>query len=58
MTSSPEYSEALSRVIIKANAVYHEFLKSEEGVGFTGQVSVIGDSAGSIFAYDALSSFG
>ncbi|CAG0925023.1 unnamed protein product, partial [Notodromas monacha] len=54
MTNSPEYHDAVSRVISRANSVYHEFLRSEEGVGFSGQVVIVGDSAGAIFAYDAL----
>lgn len=39
-TGSQEYSDAVSSVIVKANAVYNEFLRSEEGVGFTGQVGI------------------
>lgn len=31
-----------------------EFLRSEEGHGFTGQVCFVGDSVGSILGYDAL----
>jgi hypothetical protein len=31
-----------------------EFLKSEEGQGFSGQVCIVADSIGSILAYDAL----
>lgn len=31
-----------------------EFLKSEEGNGFCGQVCLVGDSMGSILGYDAL----
>ena len=36
------------------NAVYQEFLKSDQGAGFHGQVVLIGDSMGSILAYEAL----
>ncbi|XP_074640171.1 protein retinal degeneration B-like [Tubulanus polymorphus] len=53
-TSAHDYRECLSKVIVKANHVYHEFLRSEEGRGFSGQVCFVGDSVGSIFGYDAL----
>ncbi|XP_076654425.1 retinal degeneration B isoform X7 [Halictus rubicundus] len=53
-SSTPEYQDAVSRVITGANQVYHEFLKSDEGRGFTGQVSFIGDSVGAILTFDAL----
>ncbi|XP_023216410.1 protein retinal degeneration B-like isoform X2 [Centruroides sculpturatus] len=52
--SSPEYQEYVSRVICATNQVYNDFLHSEEGYGFDGQVVVIGDSVGSVLAYDAL----
>ena len=41
-------------MIGSANKVYNEFLQSEDGMGFCGQVSLVGDSVGSILAYDAL----
>ncbi|XP_034182349.2 retinal degeneration B isoform X1 [Osmia lignaria lignaria] len=53
-SSTPEYQDAVSRVIVGANQVYHEFMKSEEGRGFTGQICLIGDSVGAILTYDAL----
>ncbi|XP_076306047.1 protein retinal degeneration B-like isoform X2 [Tachypleus tridentatus] len=53
-TSSPDYQENVSRAIATANQTYHEFLKSEEGSGFSGQVFIIGDSIGAVLAYDAL----
>ncbi|GAB6028613.1 hypothetical protein CHUAL_004450 [Chamberlinius hualienensis] len=53
-TASVEYNEIVSRVISNANQVYLEFLHSEEGIGFCGQVVLIGDSVGSVVAYDAL----
>lgn len=31
-----------------------DFLKAEEGQGFSGQVCIVADSVGSILAYDAL----
>ncbi|XP_049861390.1 protein retinal degeneration B isoform X3 [Schistocerca gregaria] len=56
-TSAPEYQESVSRVINAANGVYQEFLKSEEGQGFSGQVCFIGDGVGSILGFDALCRF-
>lgn len=53
-SSTPEYRDAVSRVIAGANQVYNEFIKSEEGRGFTGQICFIGDSVGAILTYDAL----
>ncbi|XP_031779472.1 protein retinal degeneration B isoform X4 [Nasonia vitripennis] len=53
-TSTPDYQDAVTRVVNGANQVYQEFVKSEEGRGFNGQVCFIGDSVGSILAYDAL----
>nr|XP_033321721.1 protein retinal degeneration B isoform X2 [Megalopta genalis] len=53
-SSTPEYQDAVSRVIAGANQVYNEFVRSEEGRGFTGQISFIGDSVGAILTYDAL----
>ena len=53
-SSTPDYNDAVSRVISGANQVYQEFVKSEEGRGFNGQICLVGDSVGSILAYDAL----
>ncbi|KAJ3661841.1 hypothetical protein Zmor_006222 [Zophobas morio] len=53
-TSTSDYQEIVSRTITAVNATYQEFLKSEDGQGFTGQVSIVADSIGSILAYDAL----
>lgn len=33
---------------------FSEFLKTEDGQGFNGQVCIIADSVGSLLAYDAL----
>lgn len=52
--SSAEYQENITKVITAANQVYHDFMKSGEGLGFTGNVILIGDSIGSVIAYDAL----
>ena len=38
VTGSPEYSNAVSQVIAKCNATYNDFIRSEEGAGFNGQV--------------------
>ena len=53
-TTQPEYWDAVGKTVLAANQVYQDFLKSEEGQGFSGQVVCIGDSMGSILAYDAL----
>ncbi|XP_076755807.1 retinal degeneration B [Xylocopa sonorina] len=53
-SSTPEYQDAVSRVIAGANQVYHDFIKSEEGRGFMGQICFVGDSVGAILTYDAL----
>ena len=37
-TGRPEYYDAVIKVIAKANSVYNDFLRSEEGNGFCGQV--------------------
>ncbi|XP_077510222.1 retinal degeneration B isoform X1 [Amblyomma americanum] len=52
--SSPEYPDLVSRTVCTANQAYHDFLKSEQGQGFAGQVALIGDSVGSILGFDAL----
>lgn len=44
----------LNRTIQSANNAYFEFLKSDEGRGFSGQIDVIGDAMGSVLAYDIL----
>ncbi|XP_063867339.1 protein retinal degeneration B-like isoform X7 [Scylla paramamosain] len=53
-TSVPEYDEYVVRTLNSTNAAYHEFLRSEEGHGFNGQVCIIGDSIGGVLAYDVL----
>jgi hypothetical protein len=53
-TASPRYQEALSQLVTTANTTYRNFLATEEGAGFAGQVCLLGDSIGSILAYDAL----
>ena len=53
-SSSSEYQDSVSKVITTANQVYHDFIRSDEGRGFSGQICLIADSVGSILAYDAL----
>lgn len=53
-TTCPEYHESVTKTINSANAVFNEFIKSEDGKGFNGQVCIVGDSMGSVLAYDAL----
>lgn len=53
-TCSPDFQEAINKTVTSANIVYNEFLKSEEGKQFNGQVAIIGDSMGAILAHDAL----
>ncbi|CAA9994565.1 unnamed protein product [Nesidiocoris tenuis] len=48
------YVDAVNKSIQAANSTYTEYVRSEEGRGFSGQVAIIGDSMGSILAYDAL----
>lgn len=38
-TGCPEYSEAVFTTIQRLNGTYQDFLRSEEGTGFTGQVN-------------------
>lgn len=52
--SSTEYPDHIARTVNAANQAYHDFLKSEQGLGFTGQVVLIGDSMGSVLGFDAL----
>ncbi|KAM9840889.1 membrane-associated phosphatidylinositol transfer protein 2 [Aulostomus maculatus] len=55
-TSAPQYQDAVAAVILRANQVYSDFIKSSEGLSFTGQVCVIGDCVGGILGFDALCS--
>ncbi|KAH8240401.1 hypothetical protein KR038_001418 [Drosophila bunnanda] len=52
--ASPEFQETVNKTVAAANIVYHEFLKSEEGHGFSGQIVMLGDSMGSLLAYESL----
>lgn len=53
-TCSPDFQDAINKTIASANVVFAEFIKSEEGKGFSGQVAIIGDSMGAVLAHDAL----
>ncbi|XP_036616268.1 membrane-associated phosphatidylinositol transfer protein 2 isoform X6 [Trichosurus vulpecula] len=53
-TSSPQYQEAVAMVIQRSNHAYSEFLKSQDGMTFNGQVCLIGDCVGGILGFDAL----
>ncbi|XP_040897285.1 membrane-associated phosphatidylinositol transfer protein 2 isoform X2 [Toxotes jaculatrix] len=55
-TSAPQYQEAVATVIVRANQVYSEFIKSLDGSAFSGQVCLIGDCVGGILGFDALCS--
>ncbi|XP_037919293.1 protein retinal degeneration B isoform X2 [Hermetia illucens] len=52
--SSPDFTDAVNRTIAAANSVYQDFLKTDEGRGFAGQVVIVGDSMGAVLAHDAL----
>lgn len=51
---SPDFQDSVNRTIASANLVYNDFLKTDEGRGFNGQIAVIGDSMGAVLVYDAL----
>ncbi|KAK3581976.1 hypothetical protein CHS0354_003237 [Potamilus streckersoni] len=53
-TSSADYKDHINTMVAKANLVYQEFLNSSEGKGFNGKICILGDSVGSLLAYDAL----
>ncbi|KAK2818639.1 hypothetical protein Q5P01_024200 [Channa striata] len=55
-TSAPQYQDAVATVILRANQVYSDFIKSLECASFNGQVCVIGDCVGGILGFDALCS--
>uniref|UniRef100_A0AAQ4P355 Phosphatidylinositol transfer protein membrane associated 2 n=1 Tax=Gasterosteus aculeatus aculeatus TaxID=481459 RepID=A0AAQ4P355_GASAC len=55
-TSAPQYQDAVAAVILRANQVYGDFVRSLEGASFNGQVCVIGDCVGGILGFDALCS--
>ncbi|XP_073321986.1 membrane-associated phosphatidylinositol transfer protein 2-like isoform X2 [Pagrus major] len=55
-TSAPQYQEAMATVIVRANQVYADFIRSLDGAAFSGQVCLIGDCVGGILGFDALCS--
>ncbi|XP_028312339.1 membrane-associated phosphatidylinositol transfer protein 2-like isoform X8 [Gouania willdenowi] len=55
-TSAPQYQDAVATVIVRANQVYTDFIKSLDGATFSGQVCLIGDCVGGILGFDALCS--
>nr|XP_046243447.1 membrane-associated phosphatidylinositol transfer protein 2-like isoform X1 [Scatophagus argus] len=55
-TSAPQYQDAVATVIVRANQVYTDFIKSLDGAAFSGQVCLIGDCVGGILGFDALCS--
>ncbi|XP_055861562.1 protein retinal degeneration B-like isoform X1 [Biomphalaria glabrata] len=55
-TASAEYQDQVNAMVTSANKVYHDFLKSEDGIGFSGQICFLADATGSLLAYDALTS--
>ncbi|KAA0702049.1 Membrane-associated phosphatidylinositol transfer protein 3 [Triplophysa tibetana] len=52
--ASPHYQDAVATVIARTNQVYHSFLQSPEGQGFTGRVCLLGDCVGGVLCFDAL----
>lgn len=56
VSSSPFYYEAVNSMVVATNMAYREFLKSDEGQGFRGEVCLLGDCMGALLAYDALTS--
>lgn len=54
IANQDHYRVSLSKFTRECNKVYQEFLNSDEGQMFQGQVVIVGDSVGSILVYDAL----
>ncbi|XP_060799996.1 membrane-associated phosphatidylinositol transfer protein 3-like isoform X2 [Neoarius graeffei] len=52
--ASPRYQDSVASIISRANEVYHSFLQSPDGQGFTGQVCLLGDCVGGVLCFDAL----
>ncbi|BFZ04635.1 hypothetical protein BsWGS_07673 [Bradybaena similaris] len=53
-TGSSEYQDQVNALVRYTNQVYSSFLQSPEGREFNGQVCLLADAVGSLFAYDAL----
>nr|XP_026694786.1 membrane-associated phosphatidylinositol transfer protein 2 isoform X1 [Ciona intestinalis] len=56
-TSTPRYKEIIRLLSCSCNFVYNNFILSQEGKGFNGQVCIISDTIGSVLAYDLLCNF-
>ncbi len=54
MANQIQYRSNLLKFTRDCNKIYQEFLNSNEGKFFQGQVVMIGDSLGSLLAYDSL----
>lgn len=53
-TCTADFQDFVNKTVVSTNAVYMDFIKSEEGRGFNGQVAVIGDSMGAVLAHEAM----
>ncbi|XP_055385938.1 protein retinal degeneration B isoform X2 [Condylostylus longicornis] len=51
---SNNFQERIDQLISSANFVFKDFLNSDDGQSFNGQVVLISDSMGSVLAYEAL----
>ncbi|KAK4471176.1 hypothetical protein MN116_004639, partial [Schistosoma mekongi] len=56
LINSPGYPRMLEQLAFNLNTHYAEFLRSSEGINFSGKVCIVADSVGSILAHDLLSS--
>ncbi|XP_018651469.1 phosphatidylinositol transfer protein [Schistosoma mansoni] len=54
LINSPGYSRMLEQLAFNLNTHYAEFLRSPEGIHFSGKVCLVADSVGSILAHDLL----
>lgn len=54
MANQTQYRISMSKFTKEANKIYAEFLNSDEGQHFDGQIVIIGDSLGSLLVYDSL----
>ena len=55
-TEDSSYRSHLNELVALCNTAYRQFLYSDEGLDFNGQVCVVGDCMGSILMYDILTS--
>ena len=53
-TNQADYQSQLDKTVYSINLAYREFIESEDGKDFDGQISFICDSLGGILAYDSL----